>query len=124
MKQVYPNGMIPKGHYCPAIISGNLMFISSQLPMDFENGKIVSGGAKEHALQCMKNIEMILKEKDLTFDNLVQCRIYVSDISNWGVIDEIYSSFLKEHKCARVVVPTRDLHYGAFCEIEAIAEIK
>lgn len=50
--------------------------------------------------------------------------IYVSDISHWGEVDRVYSEIMGEHRPARAVVPTRDLHYGYLVEIQAIAAVR
>ena len=51
------------------------------------------------------------------------CRLYIPDVAFWDEVNEAYAEFFKEHKPARVIVPSRELHGGALVEIEAIAEI-
>lgn len=55
---------------------------------------------------------------------MVQCRVYIPDVAYWGKVNKVYSDFFGDHKPARVVVPSRDLHGGALVEIEAIAELE
>ena len=54
---------------------------------------------------------------------MVLCRVYVPDVALWDEVNLAYASFFGEHRPARVIVPTRDLHHGALVEIEAMAEL-
>jgi len=113
-----------KGHYSPAVISNNMVYISGQLPIDYKSGKFVEGNIENQCLQVLKNIQLILKKVDLTINSIVQTRVYISDISYWDIVNEMYANFFKDHKPSRVIVPTRELHHGALIEIEAIAEME
>lgn len=124
MKKIILKDSKKGGHYSAGIISGDKLYISGQLPLDLTTGKVVGETLKEQTLQVLKNIEKILKEADLGLENVVQCRVYTTDIKNWGEIDEIYKNFFGEHKPARAVVVTKELHFDAKIEIEAIAEIE
>ena len=68
--------------------------------------------------------DRVLKAAGVTKDNVVQCRIYISDVSYWDAINEVYGKFFGEHKPARVVVPVPALHFGCLVEIEAVAEME
>ena len=57
-------------------------------------------------------------------EDVVLCRVYISDIALWDEVNAVYAAFFGSHKPARVVVPTRALHHGALVEIEAVAELK
>ena len=59
----------------------------------------------------------------LTKENVVQCRIYLTDIENWDRVNAVYGAFFGAHKPARVVVPVPALHFGCLTEIEAVAEL-
>ena len=59
----------------------------------------------------------------LTKDQVVQCRVYIADVSYWDAINEVYGEFFGEHKPARIVVPVPALHFGCLVEIEAVAEV-
>lgn len=113
-----------KGHYSPAVISNNMVYISGQLPIDFNNNLLVENDIEVQTLKVLNNIETILYKVNLNRNNIVHMRIYIPDISLWDRVDNIYSKFFKEHKPARAVVPTNKLHHGALIEIEAIAELK
>ncbi len=111
------------GHYSPGIVSHGMLYISGQLPIDHDSGKLVSGSAAEHTQAALRNMESILAAADLTKESVVLCRVYIPDICLWDEVNRVYAEFYGEHKPARVVVPTRELHHGALVEIEAIAEM-
>ncbi len=113
-----------KGHYSPAILSNGMLYISGQLSVNPDTGEIPKGGIEAETKQCFNNIERILTAAGVSFQNIVQCRIYLSDIDNWGKVNELYGGFFGEHKPARCVVPVPSLHFGCLIEVEAIAEVE
>lgn len=112
------------GHYTPGVISNGTLYISGQLSINPETGKIPEGGVKEETKQALKNLNTVLTEAGIDKNQVVMCRIYTPDVSNWGGINEIYSEFFGDHKPARVVVPSNNLYAGCLVEIEAVAEMK
>lgn len=113
-----------KGHYVPGMIHNDTLYISGQLSLDLDTGEIVEGGLAAETKRALENMEMVLKEADLTKKDIVMVRLYTSDVDNWDIINEEYSNYFGDHKPARAVVPTRELHYGCLIEIEAVAAIK
>ena len=111
------------GHYSPGILSRGTLYISGQLPMDHATGQLVEGGAAAQTLAALRNMEQILAAAGMVKENVVLCRVYVPDVALWDEVNRAYASFFGEHKPARVIVPTRDLHHGALVEIEAMAEL-
>lgn len=122
MKEIYFEGA-PKisAHYCPALLSGNTLYISGQLPLNPVTRVFVQGGAKQQALQCLKNIEKLLTQLGQTKNNIVKTTAYISDISLWDEVNEAYIEFFGNFKSTRTIVAVSSLHFGALCEIEAIA---
>ena len=112
-----------KGHYTPGIISNGMLYISGQLSIDPDTRKVPEGGIDEHARLALNNVERVLKSAKLTRNDVVQCRVYVSDIEKWDEVNKIYAEFFGEHKPVRIVVPVVKLHFGCLVEIEAIAEV-
>jgi len=124
MKKITPNYKLEnKGHYSPGIISNGNLYISGQLSIDPDTRKVAEGDISVHANMALSNLERVLEEANLTKENVVLCRVYLTDISHWDEFNIIYSSFFGNHKPARAVVPVSELHYGCLVEIEAIAEI-
>jgi 2-iminobutanoate/2-iminopropanoate deaminase len=124
MEEVFPeNGSKPKGHYAPGIISQGMLYVSGQLPLDSATGLLSDGGIREQTRTALANVERILQAADATREQVVQCRIYIPDAAYWDEVNAVYAEFFGEHKPARAIVPTRDLHGGALVEIEVVAEI-
>lgn len=124
MKAIYPDGIHPQGHYAPAIVSHGMLYISGQLPIDPATGKLAEGGAAAQTRTVLNNVETILKAAGLRRENVVQCRLYLADISLWDEVNAVYAAFFAGHKPARVAVPGVALHHGALIEMEAIAEME
>lgn len=113
-----------KGHYVPGMIHNDTLYISGQLSLDLETGKIVEGGIAAETKRALMNMELVLDAAGLTKEDIVMVRLYTSDGENWDIINSEYSKYFGDHKPARAVVPTRELHYGCLVEIEAVAEVK
>lgn len=111
------------GHYVPGIISKGMLYVSGQLPKDLDTGKIIEGGIDVQAKQALANVERVLVAGGCTLQDVVMCRVYISNMDNWDVVNKVYADYFGQHMPARVVVPTRDLHFGALVEIEAMAEL-
>lgn len=111
------------GHYSPGIISHGMLYVSGQLPIDHSTGKLVSGGIAEQTNTALHNMEQVLKAAGITKESVVMCRIYVPDVKLWDEVNRIYAEYFGDHRPARVIVPTTELHHGALIEIEAMAEM-
>ena len=123
MKDVFPvDGPKPNGHYVPGMVSHGMVYVSGQLPFDPKTGKLPDGGIRAQMKQALKNVESVIKAAGSDMDCVVQCRIYIPDVKYWDDVNEVYASFFGAHRPARVVVPSSELHRGALCEIEAVAE--
>lgn len=109
------------GHYTPGMKYNGMLFISGQLSIDPNTGKVPEGGVKAEAAQALKNLELVLKEADAEKRDVLQCRVYLPDVAYWGEFNEVYAEFFGEHKPARVVVPTNRLYNGCLVEVEAVA---
>lgn len=125
MKIIIPKDS-PKagGHYSPGVISNGMLYISGQLPVDPETGNTITGDVSAHALRALQNMELILIAAGLSKENVVLCRVYISDVALWANVNSVYASFFGDHRPARVVVPSRSLHGGALVEVEAMAELE
>ncbi len=110
----------PKGHYSPAIEHNGLLYLSGQLPVHPETGQ-VPNNIQDQVQQVLENIRLILTEAGTSMDQVLQMRLYISDIALWGAVNEVYASFLGAHKPVRAIIPTRDLHHGCLIEVEALA---
>ena len=109
------------GHYSPATKAGNIICISGQLPIDPYTGEKCTGGIKEQTQQVLKNIDIILQAAKADKNDIMKVTVYVSDISFWGGVNEVYAQYFGSHKPARIVVPVNSLNYGCLLEMEAMA---
>lgn len=109
------------GHYSQAVVYNGLVFVSGQLAIDPQTGERKLGSIEEQTEQVLKNVSEILRAADSDLGRLLKVTIYISDINLWGAVNTVYARLLGEHRPARAVVPTRELHYGFLIEVEAIA---
>jgi 2-iminobutanoate/2-iminopropanoate deaminase len=114
---------LPAGHYSQAIVHDRLVYVSGQLPIDPEKGDRRIDSIEEQTEQCLNNIAEILKAANSDLNHVIKATVYISDIELWGRVNAVYSEFFGEHRPARAVVPTRELHFGFQIEIEAIAAV-
>ena len=112
------------GHYTPGIVYNQTLYISGQLSIDPETGKVPKGGIKAEARQALKNLDTVLKAAGAAKTDVLHCRVYLPDVKYWGDLNEAYSEFFGQHKPARVVVPSNNLYDGCLVEIEAVAAVK
>lgn len=113
----------PAGHYSLATVHNDTVYISGQLPIDIDTGEKVFGSIGEQVARVLKNIEILLQEVGSSKGKVLKMSIYIPDVKLWAEVDAIYGEFFQDHKPARVIVPTRALHYGFLVEIDAIAYI-
>jgi len=115
---------VPAGHYSQAIVHGDTVYVSGQLPIDPVTGEKRTGSIEEQTEQVLTNLSEILRASGSGMDRLVKVTVYISDIGLWDRVNAVYARHLGDHRPARAVVPTRDLHFGFQIEIEALAAIE
>ncbi|MDP2723948.1 MAG: RidA family protein [Bacteroidales bacterium] len=117
------NAPAPIGPYSQAIENNGMLFISGQVPIDPATGKIVEGGVAEQTQQVMENIQAIVKAADFGNDlsNILKCTIYLSDMSLFGAMNEVYGTYFPTQPPARAAFAVKGLPLGALVEIEAVA---
>jgi len=111
------------GPYSQGMIASPFLFISGQIPLTPE-GILVEGGIKEQTEQVMKNLYGILSSQGLDFNNVAKTTIFLGDMNDFATVNEIYESYMKEHKPARSTVEVSKLPKNVKIEIEAIAFIE
>lgn len=112
------------GPYTTHRKSGNLMFVSGQLPINPNEGKIVATTIEEQTKQSLENIESILESEGLNFSNILKTTVFLSDINNFSAMNEIYGTKFQAPFPARSAFEVSALPMGALVEIEVIAELK
>jgi reactive intermediate/imine deaminase len=124
MESIFQVGNLrSNGHYALATIHHDTVYVSGQLSIDPETGEKKFGTIEEETLQVLRNIESILLAAGSKKDQTLRMTLYIPDIELWGRVDQVYKEYFGNHKPARTVVPTRELHFGFKIEIEAIAYI-
>ena len=111
------------GPYSHAVVAGDYAFISGQIPINPTTNNIVEGGIEAQTKQSLENCVSILKSCGATLKDVVKAGIFISDMNNFGAINEIYSQYFTEHKPARACVEVARLPKDVMVEIEMIAYI-
>ncbi len=111
------------GPYSQAIVAGNFLFASGQIPADPETGDIIGTTIEEQAAQSVKNVAAILAAKGLTFENVVKTTCFLADMGDFAKFNEVYGAAFVS-KPARSCVAAKALPKGVLCEIEVIALIE
>ncbi len=122
MKKVIHTEKAPAaiGPYSQAIEVNGMLFISGQIPVDSATG-IVPEGITAQTEQVMKNIASILNQAGYSFGHVVKTTCLLSDIANFGAMNEVYAKFFTVNPPARAAFAVRDLPKGVLVEIESIA---
>ena len=110
-----------KAHYSSAVVYEGIVYVSGQLPMDPKTGEPVEGPIEVHARQALENLLDVLRAAGSSKEKVIRTTAYIPDVSLWGKANEVYAEFFGDHKPARTVVPSRELHYSCLIEIDAIA---
>jgi 2-iminobutanoate/2-iminopropanoate deaminase len=118
-----PNAPSPAGHYSQAVVYNGLVFVSGQLSVDPQTGEKRLGSIEEQTEQALKNVAEILKAADSDLSRVLKMTVYIADINLWSAVNAVYARLLGEHRPARAVIPTGELHHGFLIEIEAIAAV-
>jgi len=112
----------PIGPYNQAILSGNTLYTSGQIAIDPSSGKLKIDTIKEETLLVMENMKAVLAAADMTFENVVKTSIFISDMTNFSEINEVYGSYFNEESApARETVEVANLPKFVNVEISMIA---
>lgn len=121
-----PEGAVIVGPYSPAVeagdLPGSLIFFSGQIPIDSKTGKIVEGDVKTQTLQCLKNLSSVLDAAGVTSDDVVKTTVYLIDMKDYAVVNEIYGEYFNSPYPARTAIAVSALPLGSKVEIEVIAK--
>jgi len=109
------------GPYSQAVKVGNFLFISGQIAINPETGKLEDEMVAEQTERVLKNIEAILREAGFSLKDVVKTTVYLKNMCDFAEMNEVYAKFFGEHRPARATVEVSNLPLGALVEIEAIA---
>lgn len=109
------------GPYSQAIMTGNLIYTSGQLPMDAETGEMVANDIVLQTRKSLQNVKAILEEAGSSMDKIVKTTVYLSDMANFGKMNEVYKEFFTGDYPARSAFQVARLPKDALVEIEVVA---
>jgi 2-iminobutanoate/2-iminopropanoate deaminase len=101
--------------------AGTMTFLSGQIPLDPKTMNVVEGDVVAQTEQVMKNLQAVLEAAGHTFDNVVRCGIFVTDLADFTKVNEVYGRYFKGPPPARATVQVAALPRGVKVEIDAIA---
>ena len=123
LKKVYTsNAPEAIGPYSQAIICGNMLFTSGQIPINPATGEVEAEGITDQATQVMKNLAAVLEEAGTTFEKVVKTTCFLSDMNDFAAFNAVYAEYFTS-KPARSCVAVKTLPRNVLCEVEVIAEI-
>jgi len=108
------------GPYSQAVVFGNLIFTSGQIPLR-PDGQLVEGGIAEQTHQVFANLKAVLAEAGSSLQQAIKVTVFLKDMNQFAIVNEIYASYFLEHKPARSTVEVARLPKDVFVEIEIIA---
>ena len=111
------------GPYSQAVVTGEWVFASGQIPIDPATGEVVDGGIVEQTDRVMKNLAAVLREAGASLDHVVKTTVYLADMEMFGDMNEVYAKHFGYHRPARATVQAGALPKSVGVEIDAIARI-
>ena len=112
---------LPAGHYSQAIVAGNMIFVSGQIPVAPLTGDKIPGSIGDQTLQVLHNMLNIVKAAGGDLHTIMKTTLFITDINNWEEINRVYADFFGSTQPARSIVQVSSLYHGSKIEIEAIA---
>ena len=124
MKKVISTANAPAaiGPYSQAIVTGGMLFVYGQIPLDPATGAMVEGGIEAQTTRVLDNLKAIVEAAGTTLANAVKTTVYITNINDFGKVNEIYAGYFTENPPARVCVEVSNLPKGALVEIDLIAK--
>lgn len=117
-----PNAPAPIGPYNQAILKGDTLYTSGQIAINPSTGELILNTIKEETNQVMINMKAVLEAANMTFDNVVKTSIFITDMNDFGQINEVYGTYFNENNApARETVQVSKLPKNVHVEISMIA---
>lgn len=111
------------GPYSQGVRVKGLLFTSGQIAIDPKTNEFIGGDISTQTKQVMENLGEILNKACTSFDKVVKTTVFITNMDDFGVVNEIYGEYFKEHKPARSCVAVKNLPKDALIEIEVIAKV-
>lgn len=125
MKEIISTENAPSaiGPYSQAVKTGNMVFVSGQIPIDPATGEFVSNEVAEQTDQVLKNLSAVLEAAGSSLNNVVKTTVFLADMNDFAAMNEIYAEYFSDNKPARATVQAARLPRDARVEIECIAVV-
>ena len=126
MRRAVASESAPKaiGPYSQAIRAGSLLFVSGQIPLDPATGSMVEGDIATQTRRVFANLQAILEAAGATFDHVVRTTVYLADMNDFAVVNEVYGKYFSNPAPARATVQAARLPKDARVEIDLIASLE
>jgi len=111
------------GPYSQAVVAGEWIFASGQIPIDPATGELIDGGIVEQTERVMKNLAAVFREAGVSLNQVVKTTVYLADMGTFGEMNRVYAKHFGDHRPARATVQAGGLPKNAGVEIDAIARI-
>ena len=123
MKEVVNTKLAPAaiGPYSQAIVAGDMVFTSGQIPLSAETGLVVGDDVSAQSVQALDNLKAVLAGAGCGLDDVVKTTVFITDMSKFALVNEIYAKYFTEKAPARSCVEVSKLPKGCLVEVEAIA---
>lgn len=125
MRQAVSSDAAPKaiGPYSQAVRAGSLLFVSGQIPLDPATGAMVDGDIAAQTHRVFANLRAILEAAGATFDHVARTTVYLADMNDFAVVNEIYGTYFSSPAPARATIQAARLPKDARVEIDLIASL-
>ena len=121
-RRIYaPGAPAAIGPYCHGVLVGDTLYCSGQIALDSKTGEMVQGDIQEETAQVLDNIAAVLREAQLDFDHVVQVTVFLRDMDDYALVNEVYSRYFSEATPAREALEVGKLPRGARVEVFCIA---
>ena len=114
----------PIGPYSQAVVADGVLYCSGQVPLDPETGELVEGGIAEQASRCLQSLEAICREAGTVLTDAVRIGIYLTDMSLFPKVNDVYATFFTEPFPVRTTVGVAALPKGAMIEMDATVPLE
>lgn len=112
----------PVGPYSQAVEAGGFLFCSGQIAINPETNQVFTGPIEEQAKQVLENIRAVLDKAGMTFQNVVKTTIYLINMNDFAIVNEVYARYFSEAPPARSTIAVSALPKGVHVEIEVLAK--
>jgi len=109
------------GPYCQGMMVGDTLYCSGQIPLNPRTGSLVQGTIEEETRQVLENVGAVLKAAGMTYENVVKCSVFMTDMNDYAQINEVYARYFSEIPPTREAVEVRGLPRGVRIEISCVA---